>query len=60
MWLPRGREWEGDGVGSLGLADETGISGMNKQQGPTVYPQVVKVYETRAVLSALVQKVLDT
>ena len=36
MWLPRGREWEGDGVGSLGLADETGISGMNKQQGPTV------------------------
>ena len=33
MWLPRGREWEGDGVGSLGLADETGISGMNKQQG---------------------------
>ena len=32
MWLPRGRGWEEDGTGSLGLADETGIYGMNKQK----------------------------
>ena len=32
VWLPRGRGWEEDGIGSLGLADETGIYGMNKQK----------------------------
>ena len=35
-WLPSGRGWEEEWIGSLGLADETGIYGMNKQQGPTV------------------------
>ena len=35
-WLPRGGWWERDGLGVWDWQMKTGISRMDKQQGPTV------------------------